>query len=234
MNIVLILFIMLTTVLPAVTYLVTDNIISTILVLIFLGLYLFLYAYPKLKKMSKNTKGFHSCYTFINTFIVSLSIKGSLPASFESTRLLMDDEYRLLVDGLDNLAEEEKLDYLKKYYSFDVYLLFLKAIKIWVEEGGDILSFTHYLIEESRRKEDYLIKCENISRRKIIDFSMLWMFTYFILFILRFALNSFYSLTTRNLLFQIAVIALVLLLLLSIHVLIVKLSNTMNMGYKYE
>ena len=232
MNSYLILFIIITVICPSITYVVTMNFISSSTVLLLTGLYLFLYAYPKLKKMSEENKGFHSCYSFINSYIISLSVKGSLLAAFESTKLLMDSSYVEITSGISNLNEEERLDYLKQYYNFDIYYLFLTMIKIWIEQGGDIFKISHYLIEEARREEDYLIKCENISKRKVIEFSMLWTFTLLIILVLRFSLNTFYSLITKNLLFQIAIVLLFVLLLLSIHVLVTKITTSQIRGYR--
>lgn len=232
MNSYLIFFIILSVVFPSITYIVTMNFISTGVVLLLTALYLFLYAYPKLKKMLEENRGFHSCFSFINSYIISLSVKGSLLGAFESTKLLMDKDYQDMTSGISNLNEEERLDYLKKYYNYDIYYLFLSMIKIWVEQGGDIFKISHYLIEEARREEDYLIKCENISKRKIVEFSMLWSFTLLIILVLRFSLNSFYLLITKNLLFQVAIVLLFSLLLLSIHLLLAKIMNSQIRGFR--
>lgn len=226
------LFLILSIVFPSISYVVTNNWISSLVVLLLTALYLFLFAYPKIKKTLTRNHAFHSCYSFINTYIVNLSVNGSLLASFESTRLIMDHEYVELIDGLSNLNELEKLDYLKKHYDFDIYFLFLTVIKVWVEQGGDIFNVSHYLIEETRREEDYLIKCENISKRKMVEFSMLWVFTLIIIIALRFTLNSFYLQITKNLLFQVAIVSLFVLLLLSIHLLIYKISKVQIRGYR--
>lgn len=232
MSSILILFIILTIAFPSITYIVTNNHISTLIVMLITGLYLFLYAYPHIQKSIKRNKSFHSCYTFINTYIISLSVNGSLLAAFESTKLSMNEEYKEVINGLTNLSELEKLDYLKKYYDFDIYFLFLSVIKVWVEQGGDIFHLAHYLIEETRRDEDYLIKCEQISKRKSVEFSMLWVFTLIIIIALRYSLNTFYSQITRNLLFQIAIVSIFVLLLLSVHLLVIKINNIQIKGYR--
>ena len=232
MNNILILFITLTIVFPSITYVTTNNWISTSVVLLVTGLYLFLYAYPKVKKVLKRNELFHSCYTFINSFIISLSTNSSLLSALDSTKLTMDKEYVTIIDGLTNLNEMERIDYLKRYYEFDIYYLFLSVVEIFVEQGGDILTLSYYLIEESRRNEDYLIKCENISRRKIVEFSLLWIFTLLIIIILRFSLNTFYHQITNLLLFQFAIVLLFMLLVASIHLLILKVSNTEIRGYR--
>ena len=232
MNNLLLLFITLTLTFPTVTFIATNNWITSAIVLVMTGVYLFLYAYPKVNKMLERNKKFHSCYTFINSFIIALSVKGSLISAFETTNGVMDQEYMTVIDGISNLAEEERLDYLKRHYDFDIYMLFLSVIKIYMEQGGGILSISYYLTEELRRDEDYLIKCESISKRKVIEFSMLWLFTLLIVLILRFALNSFYLKITNLLLFQVAIGLLFLLIIGSIHLFIVKTNKVEVRGYR--
>ena len=233
MNNTLILFVIFAVLFPSITYIVTENFISTGIVLVITGLYLFLYAYQRVNKMLDRNKKFHSCYTFINSFIISIATKGSLMAAFESSRLVMDKEYITYIDGLTSYNEEEKLDYLKRYYEFDIYFLFLSVMNIYIEQGGDILTISYYLNEESRRNEDYLIKAEELSKRKILEFSMLWFFTLLIIIVLRFSLNSFYHQITNYLLFQVAIVSLFMLLILSIHLLIMRIINNEIKGYRY-
>ena len=232
MNNILLLFITITISFPTITFIATNNWITSSIVLVMTGLYLFLYAYPKVKKMMERNKRFHSCYTFINSFIIALSVKGSLLSAFDTTNGVMDQDYISVIDGISNLGEEERLDYLKRHYDFDIYMLFLSVIKIYMDQGGDILRISYYLTEELRRDEDYLIKCESISKRKVVEFSMLWVFTLLIVLILRFALNSFYLKITNLLLFNGAIIALFLLVIASVHLFITKMNKVEIRGYR--
>lgn len=234
MNSITMLFISLSILISGVTFISTNNIISTLIVLLISILYFFLIAYKHVKKYIISSHRFHSCYTFINSFLVSLSIKGSLVAAFEYVKLNMDKEYNTIVDGISHLKEDEKLDYLKDYFDFDIYQLFLSVISIYIEQGGDILTLSNYLINEARRSEDYLIKSEGSGKRKIIDFGVLWLFTLVILIILRFALSQFYGLISSLLFYQISIVVLALIILLSIHLLIIRFTNLDIKGFKYD
>lgn len=216
------LFIALILVFTVLCYVVTNNFISSGVVLVFTSLYLFLYANQKIKSIDVYLKRFHSCYSFINTYIISISVQGSLLAAFDSTKITMDKGYIDIVNGISNLNEEERLDYLKKYYDFDIYYLFLSVMKVWIEQGGDIFKIAHYLISEARRKEEYFIKLENITKHKIVELSTLWIFTLLIILVLRFTLNSFYQLITKNLLFQITIVGIFFLLVTSLHFFLTK------------
>ena len=226
------LFIILALILTSITYVSTSSYLSSGVVLLVTLLYFYLFARNKINLYILRSKRFHSCYTFINSFLVSLSIKGSLIAAFDSVKLNMDKEYLTLYEGILALNDEEKLDYLSRYYSFDIYSLFLSIIRIYQEQGGEIFDLSRYLSTELRRSEDYLIKSESIIKRKIIDFAVLWFFTLLIVIILKYALNQFYDLISNLVFFKISVVALMVIVILSIHVLISKVVKIEIRGFK--
>lgn len=206
-------------------YLATENILCSAVVLITSLAYFLFIGYPKLKKYAETSKRFHSCYTFINSFIVSLSIKGSIVSAFDYVKLNMDKEYLDIADGLASMNEEEKLEYLKKYFYFDIYKLFVSIVQIFQTQGGDIFSLSHYLINETRREEDYLTHSESMSKSRSIDFAVLWIFTILILMILRFSLTQFYGFISKLLFYQLSIVGMYLLMLVSIHMLIRKITS---------
>ena len=106
------------------SYIGTSSILITVLVVITSFIYFYFIARKIIKDYLMRSKRFHDCYTFINSFIVSLSIKGSLVSAFENEKLAMDKNYLSIYQGISTLHDEEKLDYLKNYFSFDVYNLF--------------------------------------------------------------------------------------------------------------
>ena len=217
-----VLFLIITGIFTAVTYIGTSSYISSVIVLVLSFIYFFFIASRKIKQYLKSSSRFHSCYTFINSFIVSLSIKGSLFSAFESVKINMDKDYLSIYAGISTLHDDKKLKYLKDYFSFDVYQVFLAVVSIFIEQGGDIFELSHYLVSELRRKEDYLVKCESIARRKIVDFSVLWLFTLIIIVILKYSLNEFYGLITNLIYYQIAIVGLFVIVLVSIHLLIMR------------
>lgn len=226
------LFFILILLFTGVCYLSTNDLVCSAIVLISSLLYFFTIARLKISRYLVVSKKYHSCYTFINSFLISLSIKPSLISAFNAVKLNMDRDYISIYNGIVSLNDTEKLNYLKRYYKFDVFNLFLSIVKIFLEQGGDIFDLSRYLSNELRRSEDYLIKAESITRRKVVDFSLLWLFTLVILVVLKFALTQFYSLIANLLFFKITIVALFLVILLSIHILIVKATNIDIRGFK--
>lgn len=226
------LFLVISAIFTVVAYLGTSSFVSAGIVFVLSFVYFFFIASKRIKKYMNSSNRFHSCYTFINSFIVSLSIKGSLISSFEAVKINMDKNYLSIYEGIVTLPDERKLHYLKDYFTFDVYRVFLTVVMIFIEQGGDIFELSHYLINELRRKEDYLVKCESVTRRKIVDFSILWLFTLVIIVILKYSLNEFYGLITGLIFYQLAIVGLFILILVSIHILIIKAVKVEIKGFE--
>lgn len=226
------LFMIITLLFGVTSYIATSSILVTTLVTLFTFIYFFFIARKLIATYIVRSKRFHDCYTFINSFIVSLSIKGSLIKAFDNVKLAMDKDYLSVYGGISTLHDEEKLDYLKSYFTFDVYNLFLSIVHIYLSQGGNIFDLSQYLINELRRNENYLITIEGTLKRKVVDFAILWLFTLLILIILRFSLNDFYGRISDLMFFKVAIGVLFLLIIISIHILILKTVKVEIRGFK--
>ena len=185
-------------------------------------LYFFLFFFKRFKNYVVSTKRFKSCYNFINSFIISLSIKLTIPGALESTLLTIDEELKERMDGITHMSDIEKLEYLKNYYHFHIYELFLNVINLYENRGGNILDMAQHLINESQNQNQYIIKSESLALRKWVEFAILWFLSLSILVILRFALNQFFELISKQLIFKISIGAIFLLVLVSIEILMRK------------
>ena len=213
-------------------FIASENVISTILILLITLLFFVLLIKRQIDKYQEKTRRYHQCYQFINSYLISLSIKGSLSAARESSYGTADKGTREVIDSIKDLDEEEKLSYLSKYFKFDLYHLFVDTIKVWREQGGDILTMSQYLINKVRLKEEYLLFCESVHRSKLIEFFVLWGITLTILTSLRFALSQFYTKIIHAMFFQIAVVVLFLFVLLSIYLMVSRITNVTLEGWK--
>ena len=213
-------------------FIASENVISTISIFLITLLFFVLLIKRRIDKYQEKTRRYHQCYQFINSYLISLSIKGSLSAARESSYGTADKGTREVIDSIKDLDEEEKLSYLSKYFKFDLYHLFVDTIKVWREQGGDILTMSQYLINQVRLKEEYLLFCESAHRSKLIEFFVLWGITLTILTSLRFALSQFYTRIIHAMFFQIAVVVLFLFVLLSIYLMVSRITNVTLEGWK--
>lgn len=207
-----------------VCYFATSNIFVGIGVLVASLLFYFLLLYRKLHTHIQITKKIQECYLFINNFLVTLSIKGSLVASFEATKSSISDDFTDFISGIEEMNPQEKLTYLSKYFSFHVYQIFVDIISLWQEEGGDILEMSSHIINEIREIKEYVTYCQSISRRRSLEIGTLWLFSLAIVVVLRLSLSDFYGDLLTQPLFIGAVIGLALLVMFSIYLLVCRIT----------
>ena len=219
-------------ILTGIFYLTTQNILLALFVFLISIVFFVLVVYRKAKKNQLKIHRYHQCFQFINSFIISLNVKGSMSAAIESGYETTDENTKAIIDSIKELNEEEKIMYLCKYFKFDLYRLFVDTINLWNEEGGDILKMSQYLINQVRLKEQYLITCETIHRQKTTEFIVLWSISLAILAILRFALSTFFERIRVTIFYQAAVTVIVLFVLISIYILLLKISKLDLEGWK--
>jgi len=217
-----------------VAYISSNNMYVGIGVLICLLFYFIFVINKRFARFFHKIQRFHECYHFINNFIVSLSIKGSIPSSLENASYGGSDEFLEEFDMMSNMKEEEKILYLKKYFPFHSYQLFSDIVLLWCDEGGDILSMSNHLSNQLREEEDYIAFCEKENKKRVVEFSILWIFALGILFSLRFVLKDFYSTITKQLFYPIAIAGIFLLVAFSIELITKQMINVQIKGFEDE
>lgn len=228
----LLVFLLISIAMGVIMYIASDNIFIALGVLMIFLFTSILLMSPMISRYEKVCQRYHENFHFINNFIISLSIKRSISGALESTSLSMNDEFLKMYQGLEDMTENEKLDYLSSYFPFYSYLLFLQIIKLWQEEGGDILAMSTYLLNETRSEEEYVSATSKMGRKKYIEVGSLWMICLLILILLRFALRDFYSRIKRQTLFIISLVILSAFVLFSIYMLVYKATDIKLKGYK--
>lgn len=224
MNFVLVGFVV-SFVFAGINYIASQNIFTTLFIFFVTILFFVLVVRRQMTKNQLKIHRYHQCYQFINTFIISLNIKGSMNAALESSYETSDESTKEVLDSIKEMNEEEKISYLGKFFKFDLYRLFVDTVSLWNEEGGDILTMSQYLINQARLKEQYLLTCETIHRQKTIEFVVLWSISLAILAILRFTLSQFYYHICKSTFYQASVSAIILFALFSIYILVLRVSK---------
>ena len=193
-----------------------------------------LIARRQINKNEQKIHRYHQCFQFINSYLISLNVKGSLSSAMESGYETADEGTKEIIDSIKELSEQEKLSYLTKYFKFDLYHLFVDTISLWNEQGGDILKMSQHLVDQVRLKEEYLLTCESLNKSKTIEFVVLWAIALIILAALRFALSQFFDRISKTIVYQVSVVVVILFALLSIYILILRITNVNLEGWKDE
>lgn len=213
-------FIFISLLVAVVAYISMENIFIAVGILAFSLILSFLLIIPLIKKSAITRQKFQECYHFINNFIISLSIKKSVAGAIETTVGSMPSEFVDLFNSLENMSENEKLSYLSSYFEFHDYQLFLQIVFLWEEQGGDIFKMSKYLMSDIRNNEEYLTTTASLAKRKYVEVGVLWALTFAIIIFLRFSLKDFYDKVKGQLLFLIAITAIIAFSLVSIYLLI--------------
>ena len=231
MNSVLTIRIIISVILGVTSFVASNNFIIAIVVLVISILYFVFIARPLINKYETKIRRFDECYHFINTFIVSLSIKGSVTSSYESSIQVMPESFISSIENIETFSQQDKLDHINKYFRFHVFSLFVDLINIYEEQGGNILEMSHYLLEETRLIEEYITTSKNITKKKMVEFAILWILTLGIMVFMRFALSQFFNVIARQIFYPIGILFICLFCLLSIHVALCKMTKLKIRGW---
>ena len=227
----LLISIVISVVIGVITFLASNNIIIAIIALVIYLLYFLVIARKIFNKYQTKIVRFYECYHFINTFIVSLSIKSSLSSAYETAILTIGKEHVKELETIDSFEINDWLNHLNKYFKFHIFSLFIDLININEEQGGNILEQSKYLLEELRLNEEYISEGTLISKRKMTEFAILWVLTYVIMVFMRFALSSFFQNISKQLFFIIGILLIDVFCLLSIHFAIIKYTSLKIKGW---
>ena len=220
--------------LSGVCFIASQNVFSTIIIFALSIVFFVLIAKRQIDKSQQKIHRYHQCFQFINSYLISLNVKGSLSSAMESSYETADEGTKEIIDSIKELSEQEKISYLSKYFKFDLYHLFVDMVSLWNEQGGDILAMSRHLVEQVRLKEEYLLTCESLNKSKTVEFVVLWAIALVILAALRFALSQFFDRISKTIVYQVAVIVVILFALLSIYILILRITNVNLEGWKDE
>lgn len=220
-------------ILGAVSFYATNNAFVGGGVLIAGILFYFLLIQKPLNKHFNKVSRIHDCYLFINNFLVTLSIKESLNSSFEATGEVIGEEYKAYIEGVSQLTPEEKLIYLKKYFNFHIFHLFVDIVLLWMEEGGNILDMSSHITNEMRMIEEYINYCQSISRRKAVEIGILWLFSLAIVIVLRVSLATFYSSLLNQPIYLVSILVLMAVTMISFYLLVRKIIKLEVRGINY-
>ena len=231
MNRVLTIGIIISMILGVTGFVASNNYMVAIVVLVLSILYFLFIARPIVFKYDTKLKRFDECYHFINTFIVSLSIKGSVTSAYESSIQVMSEDFVSSIENIEAFSQKDKLDHINKYFRFHVFSLFVDLINIYEEQGGNILEMSHYLLEETRLTEEYISSSKTITKKKMVEFAILWLLTLGIMVFMRFALSQFFSVIAKQIFYPVGILCICLFCLLSIHIAICKMTKLQIRGW---
>ncbi len=205
-----------------ISFLTSNNPFVCIGVLLVYSLYYFIFARKRLKIYYEKSRRVHQCYYFVTTYLLTMSIKESYDDAFENAIKNKNDEFSKILNGLEEMNSLEKIEYLTKYFTYSFYHMFLKVINLYQDQGGNILKMSSSLLNETIRIEETMKESENNSKKKTIEFFILWSLSFVVILFMRFALQDFYLGMLNSIPFFVLLVAFYVLFLVAIHIFIVR------------
>ena len=218
-------FIVLSLVVSLTSYLATNIIYIPSGIFIVYLLYYFFLIRKRIKNYLAKVEVTHACYHFINSFIITLSVKESLEEAYTNGLRLAPKSLTEETVEIENMTIIERIKFLRSYFNLGVFKMFINIIELHQEQGGSILTLSDSLIRECTRVEKTLSESTSIGNRHLVEFLVLWLLSFFILIFLRFALAQFYTQMIRSTLIIGLIIGFYFIFLVSIHLFLLKFTS---------
>lgn len=217
MKAVMIIFSIISLATAVVCFIATNNIYFSIAVFLIYLFYFFIIQLKKIRKYQSLSKRVHSCCFFINSCIITLSVKDSFEDSYQSGLRIDDKQLKLYASKLNEYSSYEKIVYLRKFFSLAIYKMFLNILDIYQDQGGNILLMSENLLRECSRTEKKLLQSTNIGIKHLLEFMLLWALSFAVLIFMKFGIGDFYNQMLNNSLIAPLIFVYFLLCIFSIH-----------------
>ena len=193
-----IIFVILGIFLGILCYFSTINyIFSIILLVIFVADY-FIFMRKKFVHYFSLIERVHTAYHFINSFVISLSVKDSLEEAYQNGIRINNARLNAETKELNEMAVLDRVKYLYGYFNLSIYKMFLNVLDLYQDQGGNILNMSDNLLRECTRTEKTLSDTLSIGYKHLTEFLILWLMSFAILLFMRFSIEEFYLMMLKN------------------------------------
>lgn len=154
---------------------------------------------------------------FIHDFFLAYNIDFSLEKAINAAQEKVSPNLKEAIKMLDEFKCEDKLERLGEYFSSSLYQLFLKTIDLCEHYSEDRVKTISFLLEENNR---YVLNQKSLQKsiwRALVEFSLLWIISFLILIIIRFAVNNYFDKIIASWIYLIGIAVYFVFFLFSIH-----------------
>lgn len=218
-------FVFLSILLAGICYISTSSFIYPIIVLFLSLSNYFLLMRKQFKKYFSLIERVHTSYHFINSFVITLSVKDSLEDAYQNGIRLNNERLNLETDHLKEMPVINRIKYLKDYFNLSIYMMFLNVVDLYQDQGGNILNIADNLLRECTRTEKTLADTLAIGTKHLTEFIILWVMSIGILLFMRFSLKDFYVSMMSNPLIPALIFVFFFICILSINLFVNAFTN---------
>lgn len=179
-------------------YFSTKNLIFSILILVIFVVDYFILMRKKFVQYFSLIERVHTSYHFINSFIISLSVKDSLEDAYQNGIRINNTKLNAETKELNEMPVLERVKYLYGYFNLSIYKVFLNVLDLYQDQGGNILNMSDNLLRECTRTEKTLSDTLSIGYKHLTEFIILWLLSFSILLFMRFSIEEFYMMMLKS------------------------------------
>jgi len=153
---------------------------------------------------------------FINSLTVQLSVTPSLEEALANISFCCSKQIQEIISNNTFESAIEKIEQISYLINQPLMYVFVTELKVYIEQGGDILNLSSQLINQVNHLKSSAYLFTSIKKRKLREFSTVWIFSLVSLLYLRLGLEAYYMMVlNHSVLFKYAVAFLFLILILS-------------------
>ncbi|MCH4201417.1 MAG: hypothetical protein LKF69_05445 [Bacilli bacterium] len=156
------------------------------------------------------------CFSFISNMVVAINVKKTIEDAF-IFYLERENNHSLIKSLVHGLSALEAISALSEYFSYPIYQNFQDIITIYINEGGDILTLTTYLLDDIHRANSHLQKVIKLSLRKSIEVLILWILCFLAAIMMRFSIKDIYEAIISNYYISLGLVTLYGLLIMTFY-----------------
>ena len=152
----------------------------------------------------------------INSLSVQLIVTPSLDEALVKIKNYCSNYIKDIISNDSYPSGIEKMEQISFYINQPIMYVFVSQLKAYIEQGGDILNLSRQLIRQANHLKSSAYLFSSIKKRKLKEFSTVWLFSLVSLLYLRTGLETYYLLVLKNsFLFKYSVALLFLILIIS-------------------
>lgn len=179
-------------------YISTKNLIFSIIILVIFVADYFILMRKKFIHYFGLIERVHTSYHFINSFIISLSVKDSLEDAYQNGIRINNARLNAETKELNEMAVLDRVRYLCGFFNLSIYKVFLNVLDLYQDQGGNILNMADNLLRECTRTEKTLSDTLSIGYKHLTEFLILWLMSFAILLFMRFSIEEFYMMMLKS------------------------------------
>ena len=230
-----IIFVILGLFLGVLIYISTLNYIFSIVIFVLFVVDYFILMRKKFIHYFSLIERVHTSYHFINSFVISLSVKDSLEDAYQNGIRINNARLNAETKELNEMVVLDRIKYLDSYFNLSIYKVFLNVLDLYQDQGGNILNMSDNLLRECTRTEKTLSETLSIGYKHLTEFIILWLLSFGILLFMRFSIEEFYLMMLKNALIVQLIFVFFLTCLVSINLFVNAFTNlTIKEGQKNE